>query len=136
MTCIFKVFLDDHIANLKGQIQHLWGIPPKMQLLTYADETLINDTMMLSDYNIQMNGTVLPTVFLAMKVQADDNSESSFPIFMKPFHYNTCVLKVFPDDIVANLKGQIQRLIGTLPKRQTLTYTGKTLSRTGTWIWR
>jgi hypothetical protein len=60
-----------------------------------------------------------------MKVQEDENSESSFPIFMKPFHYNTCVLKVFPDDIVANLKGQIQRLIGTPPKRQTLTYAGK-----------
>jgi hypothetical protein len=125
MTCIFNVFPDDHIANLKGQIQHLWGIPPKMQLLTYADETLINDMMTLSDYNIQMNGTVLPTVFVAMKAQEDDNSKSSFPIFMKPFHYHTCVLKVFPDDIVANLKGQIQRLIGTPPKTQTLTYAGK-----------
>lgn len=105
---------NDKIIDIKTKIQEKEGIHPDSQRLTFKGEQL-EDDVVVKDYSIQDNSTILLVIQCAMKIFIETSSGKTIKLGTKPLQK------------ISSIKEIIQDKEGILPKYQKLFYNGNEL---------
>ncbi|XP_019850491.1 PREDICTED: polyubiquitin-like isoform X1 [Amphimedon queenslandica] len=121
-TITLKVDPNDTIENIKSQIQAKKMIPIDQQKLITRYRKQLDNSLTLSDYNIEDKAILYLTHYL----------RSGTDIYIRTFSGKMVVFEVLPTDTVSYLKKMIRDKEGISSNDQTLFYAGQQLDDAST----
>ena len=116
-TITLKVGPTDTIENIKSQIQDKKMIPIDQQKLITRYRKQLDNSLTLSDYNIEDKAILYLT----------HCPKGGTDIYIRTFTGKMIVIEVLPTDTISNLKRMIRDKEGISPNDQTLFYAGRQL---------
>lgn len=138
-TIALEVENTDSIENVRSKIQDKEGIPPNLQLLTFAGHTLVDGTT-LADYNIVKDSMIHETTLVASSNTTPgytfrrqvQNLKNEHPVYVAPaapiLTLSTSTLPAFPD----TTQGQVSAAQSiTISNTGTATLSGLLIGATG-----
>lgn len=117
---IEEVYTSDLILSVKQKVEDKCGVPPALQRLIYAGETL-DDERTVGECNIMVEST------LHLVLRSGAERFMKFPIEIKTQTGKPISLQVCLSDSILAVKLEVEDKCGVPPALQTLTFAGKTL---------